>query len=130
MDETDREVDVSRAAAIQTVLALIAGVLLALLAVLHTAPTASAYQADVIATEAEIVGRGGPEIPDDAIPHVRTHQWHEGETCGSKRPARGVESQDPAASAVTSSSIRTVLTYQAPRRLSGTLPAVLQVFRC
>lgn len=130
MDEKNREVDVSRAATTQPVLALIAGVLLALLAVLHTAPTASAHQADVIATQAEIVGRGGLELPDGAIPHVRTHQWHEGETCDPKRPAPGVQSQDPAASAVTPTSIRTALTCQAPRRLSGTLPVVLQVLRC
>lgn len=129
MDEKNREVDVSRAATTQPVLALIAGVLLALLAVLHTAPTASAHQSDVIATQAEIVGRGGLEFPDDAIPHVGTHQWHEGGTC-DPRPARGVQSQDPAASAVTPTGIRTALTCQAPRRLSGTLPAVLQVFRC
>jgi hypothetical protein len=128
MDETNREVDVSRAATTQPVLALVAGVLLALLAVLHIAPVASAHQADAIATQAEIVGRGGPELPDDAFPHAHT-QWHEGETCDPKRPARGVQSQDPAASAVTSSSTRTALTCQAPRRLSGTLPAVLQVFR-
>jgi hypothetical protein len=121
---------VSRAATMRPVLAFLAGVLLALLAVIHTAPTASAHQADVIATEAEIVVRGDVELPDDATPHVRTHQWHEAETCGPKRPVRGVESQDPAASAVTRSSSPALLIDRSPRRSNGTLSAVLQVFRC
>lgn len=119
----------SRAATVRPVFAFIAGVLLALLTVLHTAPTGSALQADVIAAEVGIV-LGGLELPDDAVPHVRVHQWHEGETCDPKRPARNVDSQDPAACAVTSSNMRTFLTHQAPRRSSGTLPAVLQVFHC
>jgi hypothetical protein len=119
---------VSRAATLRLLFAFLAGVLLAFLAVIQAAPSASAYEAD-LATEAEIVERGDLELPD-ATPHVRHRECHEVDTSGPKRPTRGVASRDPATSAVTSSSTPAGPAHQLPRRSRNTLPAVLQVFRC
>ncbi|OAH12204.1 hypothetical protein [Streptomyces jeddahensis] len=123
----------SQGTAFRALFSVLAGVLFALQLFSPSTPAATGHERHIASTDAELVRAAncGDAHPVETVAHpVYARDRQRAAQFSTQGPPHGVESRDPAASAVPASRVPAGTSHRLPRPATGRTPAVLQVFRC